>query len=303
MFNCEKINQKCCRMTLSVHNKTSRLAVLGELARFPLFIKSLSQCLNYKLALYKNKKSRNLISNVLDEMGEMSAAGQDCWLTRVDKLETLLKIKGPKIYNKTSGKTISSKLQSKFSRHWLDKINEFKSGINSDSRNHNKLRTYSTFKGSFTQEPYISQVRNRNQRSFLTRLRVGSHNLGVELGRRTQPITPFELRHCKYCQEMGGDSSEPNLNFVDTEFHFLVQCSSFSIKRNCLYGKMSSLLPNFMQLSDDQKFMQLLCPITPQSAKLVNKFCKIMFECRKKIDEGSTLEDIGFRPWDISTTM
>ena len=39
VLNCEKINQKCCRMTLSVHNKTSRLAVLGELARFPLFIK------------------------------------------------------------------------------------------------------------------------------------------------------------------------------------------------------------------------------------------------------------------------
>ena len=69
-----------------------------------------------------------------------------------------------------------------------------------------------------------------------------------------------------------------------------------------MYGKMSSLLPNFMQLTDDQKFMQLLCPITPQAAKLVNKFCKIMFECRNKIDEGSTLDDIGFRPWDISTT-
>lgn len=140
-FNCEKINQKCCRMTLSVHNKTSRLAGLGELGRFPLFIKSLSQCLNYKLSLYKDKNSRNLISNALDEMSEMSTAGQDCWLSRVDKLERLLRIAGPKVYNKTSGKMISSKLQSKFSTYWLDKINEFKNGNNADGRNHNKLRT------------------------------------------------------------------------------------------------------------------------------------------------------------------
>ena len=58
-----------------------------------------------------------------------------------------------------------------------------------------------------------------------------------------------------------------------------------------MYAKMSSLLPNFMQL---------LCPTTHQAAKVVNKFCKIMFECRTKIDEGATLDEIGFRPWDTT---
>ena len=50
-YKCETINQRCCRTTLLVHKKVSRLAVLGELGRYPLFIKSLSHCLNYKLSL------------------------------------------------------------------------------------------------------------------------------------------------------------------------------------------------------------------------------------------------------------
>ena len=168
-FLSEKLNQKCCRTILSVHNKSSRLAVLGELARYPLFIKSMSQCLNYKVALSSPiAKSGNLLQNVMFEMRAMSERGDDCWLTRVNKMESLLKITKPRTYNKTSGKVITSALQSKFARYWLDKINEFKSK-EADNLNHNKLRTYCTFKASFTTEPYLALVRNRNQRLFLTR--------------------------------------------------------------------------------------------------------------------------------------
>ena len=37
-LKCETLNQKCSQMVLSVHNKASRLAVLGELGRYPLFL-------------------------------------------------------------------------------------------------------------------------------------------------------------------------------------------------------------------------------------------------------------------------
>jgi hypothetical protein len=39
-FQLETLNQKICRMILGVHKKSSRLATLGELGRFPLFIKN-----------------------------------------------------------------------------------------------------------------------------------------------------------------------------------------------------------------------------------------------------------------------
>ena len=285
VFQCEKLNQKCCRMILSVHNKTSRLAVLGELARYPLFIKSVSQCLNYKLSLTSPAaKPTNLLKNALDEMKIMSEQGNDCWLLRVNRIESLLKIRKPNFYSKTSGKVISLALQSKFSIYWLKKVNEFKIREN-DSINHNKLRTYSVFKGSFSTEPYLELIRNRNQRAFLTRLRVGSHSLAVELGRRTRPPTPVAQRVCTYCTTpptLAGRT--PITPPVDTEFHFLVECDRFSIKRNWLFGEISSLNPKFSSLSDEQKFQCLLCPISAQAIKLVNRFIESMFKERKKLD-------------------
>ena len=44
-FQPETLNQKVCRLLLSVHKRCSRLAVLGELDRYPVFLPALKQCL------------------------------------------------------------------------------------------------------------------------------------------------------------------------------------------------------------------------------------------------------------------
>ena len=41
VFIPETVNQCFCRLILSLHKKTSRLAVLGELGRYPMLINSL----------------------------------------------------------------------------------------------------------------------------------------------------------------------------------------------------------------------------------------------------------------------
>ena len=50
----EVLNQKVCRMILSVHKRTSRLAVLGELGRYPIFIPALKLCLKYESQLSRS---------------------------------------------------------------------------------------------------------------------------------------------------------------------------------------------------------------------------------------------------------
>ena len=67
----------------------------------------LAQCLSYKLSLMQRKTSLSLLSHVMTEMSEMSDRGQDSWLTRVRKIESLLKI--PRIYGpiKTAGKKLT----------------------------------------------------------------------------------------------------------------------------------------------------------------------------------------------------
>ena len=186
-------------MFLSVNKKTSRLAVLGELGRHPLFVNTLAQCLNYKLSMDSRRNTADLIDHVMTEMDDMARSGMDCWLTRVRQIEGLLDIPRHLKYSKTSGKHLTSLLKSKFDRYWIDKINEIKT-TGSDTTDHNKLRTYKTLKVSFTREPYIMLVRNRNQRSNLTRLRVSSHNLAIESGRKTRPVTPIDQRICLYCK-------------------------------------------------------------------------------------------------------
>ena len=230
-FTPEKINQKCCRLLLSVHKKTSRLAVLGELGRHPLFIKSVSHCINYKLSLEKNKDPKSILGSLMVEMRTMADQNQDCWLTRVQKLEKLTNC--PKIsgFSKTSGKTILAALKLKFEQFWLEKVNEVKLGP--DNLNHNKLRTYSKLKHKFGPEPYINLVRNRSHRMHSTRLRTSAHNLNIERG-RYQNI-PLAERICKYCSTpTAGSSTSPTQPppcepSVDSEFHFLIQCQTLAV--------------------------------------------------------------------------
>ena len=284
-------------MILSVHSKASRLAVLGELGRYPLFIPTLSRCLSYKVSLEKRMTSSNLLGQVWLEMTEMTRRGQDCWLYRVKKMEKLLKFSEKEHFSLNKpGKKISIILRSKFDAFWLKQINEIK--INKpDNLDHNKLRIYKQFKSSFTQEPYLQLVRNRNQRSSLTRLRVSAHQLATELGRRTRPVTPYNQRFCSYCQS----SSQPNQTsnsvllprsggrFVDSEIHFLLFCERFKDARNCLLSKLALFIPGLRDLTKEQQFVTLVCPTSPQPTKLVNRFIKMMFEKRGKIDAGEVV--------------
>ena len=97
-------------------------------------------------------------------MTDMTERGQDCWLFRVNKIEQLLNVPGNLKHNKFVGKKLSSILKGKFDIFWLSKINEIVTN-KTDSFDHNKLRVYKQFKSSFTREPYVKFVRNRNQRS------------------------------------------------------------------------------------------------------------------------------------------
>ena len=281
LFKAETINQKCARLFLSVHSKASRLAVLGEIGRYPIFISSLSQCLNFKLSLISRGNKNNLIGNVLKEMETMSMNNQDCWLTRVHQIEKLLKMPQNLKYSKSSGKNISSILRGKFDTFWKTKINEVKSNTD-DNLDHNKLRVYREFKSSFTAEPYIKLVRNRNQRSSLTCMRISAHSLASETLRRTRPVTPLSQRFCVFCQDISGEK------FVDTEQHFVLFCKLFENTRTNLFDKLSSAIPGFKDLSDCKKFATLMCPINPQVAKQINRYIKFMFQEREKLKGGVT---------------
>ena len=167
--------------------------------------------------------------------------------------------------------------QSKFDIFFKDEINSTKVG--EDGVDHNKLRLYKTFKSCFKPEYYVENIHNRNQRAWLCRLRTSSHRLEVERGRYRGIL--YCDRRCKYCPE--GD--------IDTETHFLHDCSIFGQERAQFFAEMGEIIPNFGSLSTLDKVKIILCPANNQAAKLTNQFIGKLFKKRENIDKGANLQE------------
>jgi hypothetical protein len=276
-----------------LHSRASKLACLGELGRHPVFLKALSLAIKYNWQLkYKSSKD-SLIHQTYREMEVLAANGVDCWLTRINTINNHFKIN---LHGQMSPEGVSSiikkALHGQFEIFWKDKINDAKIGI--DNVSHNKLRFYSQFKSCFKQEPYIEKVNNRNQRSWLARVRTSAHNLGIERGRHRN--IPIHERLCVYCRDGGvqqldgeGVQPQPHVGEVDCELHFLIKCPRFKSKRLCFLKRLECYVPNIMMLSDIDQAKTILCPTTPQTAKLANKFMGLMFKARDAIDSNETL--------------
>ena len=215
-------------------------------------------------------------------MEEFSAANKDCWLYRIKQIESLCKIKIFPSYVKADvvKNSIKKSLKSIFDRFYIDQINEQK--IGDDLINHNKLRLYATVKGSFKREPYLDLVQSRNQRAWLSRLRCSGHHLEIEQGRWNK--TPIAERCCKICK-----SGE-----VGDEYHAVMKCKIFDVKRACFIGKMNSILPGFKDLSKENQFKTILCPTKPAAAKVTNQYLRIIFLARDKLLDGSTIQMLSY---------
>jgi hypothetical protein len=286
-FHLEITNQRVCRLILSVQKKTSRLAVLGELGRYPMLIKSLVQSILYERSILKYQPA----TLVGQAVAEMDSAGDDAsWLSRVRRARLLLEIPFYPSYMSDDlvSREVSNKIKSQFDIFYISEINKIKLG--NDGLNHNKLRFYSSFKGCFKPEYYITNINNRNQRAWLSRLRTSSHHLEVEKGRYSG--TPISERWCRYCPP----ACEDSFGRLGTEEHFLHDCTTFSNQRRCLFAKYSQIFPLFPSLSREEKVRTLLCPASNAAAKLINKFISIMFKGRDKIEEGVNPTLLTFPP-------
>ena len=52
-----------------------------------------------------------------------------------------------------------------------------------------------------------------------------------------------------------------------------------------LYREITQINPLFMSLSCPQKFVRLMCPVSPVECKLISRFISTAFDRRKTIDE------------------
>ena len=97
-------------------------------------------------------------------------------------------------------------------------------------------------------------------RRSLTKLRLSSHNLEIERGRHTKPVTPVIERLCIVC------------GVIDDELHFVTSCKKHTTERERLYSYVDSHVPNFCNLNNAERFIYLLTNENPSILLHLSKF-------------------------------
>ena len=236
----EKLNLSLCRYILSVNKKTSKLALYGELGRYPMYVDVVLSMLKYVVRLKSNKTGDNLLYHAFEENLIMVKGNQNCWLSSIQSI-----VKKFNLFNFTDAELNEFSISLK--RCDLQKLsksmkNEFETIWFKQLQNSEKLRTYRTFKTIFKFENYIKDICNVTDRYSMSRYRTSNHRLQIELGRYTIPKTPVNDRICKNCP-----SGE-----IEDEKHILLNCDKYTLLRQMYvevcFNKNSSKLDNSSKL-------------------------------------------------------
>lgn len=111
-----------------------------------------------------------------------------------------------------------------------------------------KLRTYRLFKHEFGKEPYLNINMPGKYRSAFAKFRCGVAPIRIETGRYEGVDIMNRLCFNDRCVLD---------NLVENEKHVILNCPLYSLLRIELYDRASSFYPEFLTLSDDEKFIYL----------------------------------------------
>ena len=109
-------------------------------------------------------------------------------------------------------------------------------------------------------DPIYYQFLREDKRILITKWRLSSHNLNIEKGRYTSPITPREERICKICTTC-----------IENEHHVLFDCPLYNIVR--------IRFRDFFQMNNTVK--KMLNPLDIQKARTLGEILIQIEEIRK----------------------
>jgi len=231
----EKIQLKFLKNMLSVRYQTSTVAVLADTGRFPLIVRQQTSAIKYLQRLISSTCPL-LLQNCYKIQKQLHDKKFPCWLNRLHKAVNEL------------GLTINFSRPSLTANAMFEKTqNKMLSEIN-DSLKNPKLRTYRHFKLEFRIEPYLNSNFSKAVYSSIARLRLGSHNLNIELGRHKRPLVPAEERICEKC----------DLNEIEDEFHCVMVCKKWTDLRQNLIMTAHNSIEGFLVLNQFEQFCRIL---------------------------------------------
>ena len=130
--------------------------------------------------------------------------------------------------------------------------------------NSTRARCYLTF-ATFKYQKYLDNLNIVKYRKSLSRLRLSSHRLEVEVGRWAKPNKiPYEDRKCQVC------------NVLEEEFHVLLECPLYTDLRKVYIHRYYWRHPNMI------KFIELISSEHGKTLKQLSVFTHKAFHLRKE---------------------
>ena len=281
-FPAEKMQLQICRNILGVSKKTTVLASLGELGRYPLM---LSCCVQIVIVL-KLIHMTHLLS-IMSYMEEKEDLGEHSWLSTMKFLLDYCNINDIWLNpTKIKSDTIASKccnvLMSKYVGFWnktlqntTDSSSLKKKKSNVYTRGNNKLRTYCLIKSEYRMEAYLTSTAKAIDRKMLAKMRCSNHQLLIEVGRHHR--MDVDTRKCSLC------------NRTEDEIHFVTKCQLYTETRNKFLSEVR------LSYNDCTKTM-FVTLLTSENEQLIQRLAQFITNCFeiRSVVEAQIRAEMGF---------
>ena len=250
-------------MHIAVKATTCNAIVYRECGKFPPSVYYHGNVLSYYHGLLTMPEGK-VVKSVFNMLYNLNEQGFQTWATRVCELALAYNIDINETANMKSDQ-FKSVCQNIIKHDFIDKWNYEIKGNPSTI-----LKTYALYKSLYVTEAYLDLISNPKHRIALSKLRASSHNLEIERGRYTRPITNPEDRLC------------PVGHVVDNEIHFVTKCRINEYLRASLWHKINTIESDFWQLDDKGKFCFLMSNSDPRTLSWFGKYVHQSFNMRNK---------------------
>ena len=227
------LHTEICKSILKVHRNTPNNGCRAELSQFPLLIRIQKRAIKF----YKHLKASEPNSyhykalHLQEEQIERSPLSQ-LVLRLTSSNSTRPQDHPHTIWNNQ----IIAKEKENYINYWT-----------STTKTQSKLQCYSDLNRQYTLAEYLTTVTDGKLRKTLSMYRLSHHSRAIETGRHRQTWLSREVRLCRFCPHRQ----------VETETHFLLQCSAYQDIRTKFFTQIECKLQDFDSLSEQIKMQYM----------------------------------------------
>ena len=175
----ENLHLNFIKMVLGVSSRTTNWAVVSEVGRYPLAIRTLDSMFKFYQHLRESKS--NIIINALKVSIKIHNEGGSSWYSHVSRAMDYFDMNYLKncdidVWDKLN--KVKMVLKQSYDTKWSDVWAKMKLDIDKG-----KLGLFTNLKDQFSISEYITMVQNPYHIMAMTRMRVSAHRLPIETGR------------------------------------------------------------------------------------------------------------------------